>query len=41
MGDARKGSIFSAKVAELVGEAFLKCLEFGTSMFDVISLMGV
>lgn len=41
MGDAGKGHCSFVWIVELVGETVLRCLEFGASMFDVVSMAGM
>ena len=41
MGDAGKGRHSFVWMVELVGETILRCLEFGASVFDVVSMVGM
>lgn len=37
MGDTREGRLSSVWLAKLIGEAFLRCLEFSACMSNVVS----
>ena len=40
VGDAKNSYLSSFHLEELVGELFFKCLEYGTSMSNVVSMEG-
>ena len=40
MGDAENSYLSSFHLEELVGELFFKCLEYGASMSNVVSMEG-
>ena len=41
VGDAENSYLSSFHLEELVGELFFKCLEYGTSMSNVVSMEGM
>jgi len=40
VGDVENSCLSSFRLGELVGELFFKCLEYGTSMSNVVSMEG-